>query len=309
MKRDFSPEKSLFLLSNTGLLSNVPNSLIILTLLYADIKLYVYYTVLEGVKMVKIHFFVFLSITFFLSFSNAQSPQDATGESHVFVTRVLEGDTILVHPYAKILFLGVDAPNVKRKDKSPEYYGEEALNYTKKKIWRKKIRIEAFGKDKNNQLLAYVFIEFPTGEIFLNAEMIRNGYGLAYSDVKHKYDEEFEKYEREAETLQKGLWAPRENKAAFLNVWFDEDSPANKEIRREKEESNRSETPYTSFYPINNSGANDIGINNITVYITETGKKYHRSTCDYLKKSSRAISLEDAKSQGYGPCSRCKPPL
>ena len=33
----------------------------------------------------------------------------------------------------------------------------------------------------------------------------------------------------------------------------------------------------------------------ITVYITETGKKYHRDGCRYLKKSRIPISLNDAK--------------
>ena len=48
--------------------------------------------------------------------------------------------------------------------------------------------------------------------------------------------------------------------------------------------------------------------NEVTVYITETGKKYHRDGCSYLKKSKIEISLKDAKAQGYTPCSRCKPP-
>lgn len=46
----------------------------------------------------------------------------------------------------------------------------------------------------------------------------------------------------------------------------------------------------------------------VTVYITKTGRKYHRSGCRYLKKSCIAISLDDAKSEGYGACSVCDPP-
>lgn len=46
----------------------------------------------------------------------------------------------------------------------------------------------------------------------------------------------------------------------------------------------------------------------ITVYITETGEKYHLPNCRYLSKSKITISLEKAKSQGYTPCSVCKPP-
>ena len=42
------------------------------------------------------------------------------------------------------------------------------------------------------------------------------------------------------------------------------------------------------------------------VYITRTGKKYHRGSCSYLKSSKISISLTDAKRQ-YSPCSVCKP--
>lgn len=44
------------------------------------------------------------------------------------------------------------------------------------------------------------------------------------------------------------------------------------------------------------------------VYITDTGTKYHKAGCRYLAKSKHAISLEDAKAQGYTACSVCKPP-
>lgn len=44
-----------------------------------------------------------------------------------------------------------------------------------------------------------------------------------------------------------------------------------------------------------------------TVYITDTGEKYHTSGCRYLRKSKHSISLSSAKSQGYTACSVCKP--
>ena len=44
-----------------------------------------------------------------------------------------------------------------------------------------------------------------------------------------------------------------------------------------------------------------------TVYITRTGKKYHRDGCRYLK-SRIPISLKDAKAKGYTACSVCRPP-
>lgn len=46
----------------------------------------------------------------------------------------------------------------------------------------------------------------------------------------------------------------------------------------------------------------------ITVYIADTGTKYHLSTCRTLKKSKHAISLAEAKAKGYTACGICHPP-
>jgi hypothetical protein len=45
-----------------------------------------------------------------------------------------------------------------------------------------------------------------------------------------------------------------------------------------------------------------------TVYITRTGKRYHRDGCRYLATSKIPISLKDAKAKGYTACKVCHPP-
>lgn len=44
-----------------------------------------------------------------------------------------------------------------------------------------------------------------------------------------------------------------------------------------------------------------------TVYITPSGKKYHRATCGSLRDRKEAVSRADAEKQGRGPCGLCKP--
>jgi competence protein ComEC len=44
------------------------------------------------------------------------------------------------------------------------------------------------------------------------------------------------------------------------------------------------------------------------VYITATGRCYHRLGCRYLSKSCIPITLAKAKAEGYRPCSVCDPP-
>lgn len=48
--------------------------------------------------------------------------------------------------------------------------------------------------------------------------------------------------------------------------------------------------------------------NELTVYVTDTGKRYHVSTCRHLRLSKHAISLTEAKRRGYTPCKVCQPP-
>lgn len=47
---------------------------------------------------------------------------------------------------------------------------------------------------------------------------------------------------------------------------------------------------------------------NVTVYVTDTGEKYHRDQCTYLS-SAIPITLEKAVNTGYERCSRCDPPI
>ena len=42
-----------------------------------------------------------------------------------------------------------------------------------------------------------------------------------------------------------------------------------------------------------------------TVYVTDTGSKYHSAGCRYLKKSQIPMSLAEARRQGYTACSVC----
>ncbi len=44
-----------------------------------------------------------------------------------------------------------------------------------------------------------------------------------------------------------------------------------------------------------------------TVYVTNTGTKYHSSGCQYLSKSKIAIQMDTAIVKNYSACSVCKP--
>ena len=54
--------------------------------------------------------------------------------------------------------------------------------------------------------------------------------------------------------------------------------------------------------PVVNSSSQD---DDVIVYITRTGTKYHVDGCRFLRKSRIRITLKEAKARGYGACSLC----
>ena len=125
-------------------------------------------------------------------------------ETHL-CTRVVDGDTIVVKGIGKVRLIGVDTPETKHPRKPVEYFGKEASAFTKRMVEGKKVRLEYDWqrKDKYNRTLAYVYLKDGT---FLNAEIIKQGYGHAYTCYPFKYLEQFRKYEKEARENKRGLW-------------------------------------------------------------------------------------------------------
>ena len=52
--------------------------------------------------------------------------------------------------------------------------------------------------------LAYLYLQ--PDHLLLNAEIIRQGYGFAYTAFPFRMMEQFRAYEREAREAQRGLW-------------------------------------------------------------------------------------------------------
>ena len=121
------------------------------------------------------------------------------------VIRVVDGDTIILNNGERVRLIGVDTPETVHPQKPVEYYGKEASAFTKRMCEGKKVRLEYDWqkKDRYNRTLAYVYLEDGT---FLNAEIIKQGYGHAYTRFPFKYLEEFRAYEREAREGEVGLW-------------------------------------------------------------------------------------------------------
>lgn len=202
--------------------------------------------------------------------------EDFTGEIAYKVLRVIDGDTVKIDANGKattVRLIGVDTPETVHPSKPVEAYGKEASNFTKNLLLGESVylRYDVERTDTYGRLLAYLY-RVPDG-LFVNLEIVRQGYGHAYTRFPFKHMEVFRHYGQRARAAGKGLY--EDTKARVVS-----EGDAAPAVASESE---------------------------AKVYVTRTGKKYHREGCSSLRRSKIPISLAAAK-QRYGPCGLCNPP-
>jgi micrococcal nuclease len=184
-------------------------------------------------------------------------------------SKVIDGGTILLSSGEKVHLIGVDTPETNRPQKPLHYYGKEACAFTKRMVEGKEVKLEYDWqrKDKYGRTLAYVYLADGT---FLNAEIIKQGYGHAYTKFAFKYLEQFRQYEREAREAKRGLWADQPGKEEIKYI---------RELYVGSEKSNIYHLPHCT--------------------IAQKIKPIHIRTFNGVKEAVDA---------GYLPCKVCKPP-
>jgi len=156
---------------------------------------------------------VFLSLAFVVACDGSEpltgSSPVATAQTFPLVTRVIDGDTIVVEGTGTVRLIGVDTPETVDPRQPVEYFGKEASDFTKQLATGRKVRLE-FDQDRTDRYgrtLAYVYLQ--PDNLLLNAEIIRQGYGFAYTQFPFRMMEQFRALEREAREAGRGLWAPQ----------------------------------------------------------------------------------------------------
>lgn len=121
-----------------------------------------------------------------------------------------DGDTIAVNMNGRretVRMIGVDTPETHHPDLPVQCYGPAAAAYTKNLIGDRQVRLEADptnqNRDRYNRLLRYVYL--PDGKL-VQAEIIKNGYGFAYTSFPFTKKQAFVELEKEAQASSKGLW-------------------------------------------------------------------------------------------------------
>lgn len=128
----------------------------------------------------------------------------------VLVTRVIDGDTIVLEDGAIVRLLGIDTPETKDIRKPVECFGKQAASETKELLEGKKVLLEkdVSETDMYKRLLRYIYLPLKDGQtLFVNDYLIREGFATALNyppDVK--YNEQLREAETEAKRFGKGLW-------------------------------------------------------------------------------------------------------
>jgi len=186
------------------------------------------------------------------------------------VVGVTDGDTLTVlvdRRPVKVRLHGIDAPE------KAQAFGARSKQALSTLAFGKDAAVDVRDTDRYGRLVAVVTVAGRN----VNREQVRAGMAWWY----RKYapdDRELQALEADARKARRGLWADR----APVPPW---------EFRR---------APSTRTAPTAADRAE-------LVYVTPTGRKYHRKSCRTLRGNTRALPRRDAEAHGYEPCKVCKP--
>lgn len=142
----------------------------------------------------------------------AQKPL-MSNQNYRFV-RAKDGDTIVVEGsdgQDTVRLLGIDTPEMKDSRQQMRYFAEQAKLFVIGLLEEKEVQLgfdpvnqSRHHRDIYGRLLAYVFTD--KGETFVNAEIVRQGYGFSFVKYPCMYTSFFSDLERQAREDGVGMW-------------------------------------------------------------------------------------------------------
>lgn len=167
----------------------------------------------RNLRTVSFIFFLGICLIFiglFIHFSNGNrviqiisqsAPITTPSATFAKVTRVIDGDTIVIDTGEHVRYIGIDTPEVETN----ECFATEASEINKNLVLGKTVRLEkdVSDIDKYGRLLRYVFVD----DDFINNELIKNG-SARVETIKPdiKYESEFVTWQKFAKQNNLGLW-------------------------------------------------------------------------------------------------------
>lgn len=126
--------------------------------------------------------FLFLGI---LVDSELNNNYSKISKKKAIVTKIIDGDTIIVEGGEKVRLLGIDCDEKGKKCYTP------AANFLESELLDKTVKLETEGKDIYDRTLAYVFLDSTN----INVEIVEKGYCVARFEGKTQYQNEIKSAE------------------------------------------------------------------------------------------------------------------
>lgn len=139
-------------------------------------------------------------------FSAAKPISSDASRKFYRVLRVVDGDTLEIESIGEVRLIGVDTPELYHPLKPVQFYAKEASEFVRNLVANSRVRIEYDREkiDKYGRTLVYVYLEDGRS---LNEEIIRYGYGFAYTRFPFRNLIKYKKLETQAKEKGLGLWA------------------------------------------------------------------------------------------------------
>ena len=191
------------------------------------------------------------------------------------VVSVYDGDTITVlsgNTQHKIRLEGIDTPESKQP------FGNKAKRAMSEMVFGKQVKVVWQKKDRYGRTLGHVYVNGN----WANLQMIKQG--MAWHYKQYSKDQELATAEVKAREKQIGLWSDK----APVPPW---------EWRKSKR-TQSANLQTKGLVPTKEAL-------NTTVYITNSGEKYHAVGCRYLKSTGKTVSLFEAHKRGLSACKVC----
>lgn len=134
--------------------------------------------------------------------TQGSTPQASSSATFAKVTKVIDGDTIVIDTGQHVRYIGMNTPEVE----TLECFATEASEINRNFVLGKVVKLEKdiSETDKYGRLLRFVYV----GDIFVDDYLVKNGYAKIMTvppDVKYK--EEFLESEKYARENNLGLWS------------------------------------------------------------------------------------------------------
>ena len=148
-------------------------------------------------------------------FAGLISPLAHAGAGHALpkdavVQRVIDGDTVQLADGQMVRYIGIDAPEARRKVddrwvEDPEPFAHEATEANRRLVEGRRVRLEydVQTHDRYGRLLSYVYV----GNAMANEELVKRGFAQPLTIPPNvKYAERFRQLTEEARREGRGLW-------------------------------------------------------------------------------------------------------